>query len=91
MASRTRSANAPSVAVLSVEPLGPAAVASPVGPGAWSGGAGGADGAGAVLTGSVRITWSAEDPDGDALVSHVLYSPDGGERWIPIAVDLAAT
>ncbi|MFO0874288.1 MAG: hypothetical protein U0575_09990 [Phycisphaerales bacterium] len=52
---------------------------------------GGADGAGAVLTGSVRITWSAEDPDGDALVSHVLYSPDGGERWIPIAVDLAAT
>ena len=38
------------------------------------------------LAGRARIEWSATDADGDALVADLLYSPDGGDSWLPIAV-----
>lgn len=30
------------------------------------------------------IQWQAADPDGDALSFTVLYSPDDGQRWLPM-------
>lgn len=41
---------------------------------------------GGTVVGPVSVTWSSSDPDGDALTSSLLFSPDGGNRWIPIAV-----
>lgn len=32
----------------------------------------------------LRVAWSASDPDGDHLRTSILYSPDGGDRWVPI-------
>jgi hypothetical protein len=37
--------------------------------------------------GSRTVTWSASDGDGDPLTYAVLYSPDGGNTWLPIDVD----
>jgi len=34
------------------------------------------------------IRWQATDADGDALVSSLIYSHDGGNSWLPLAVDL---
>jgi hypothetical protein len=34
----------------------------------------------------VRITWSADDPDGDPLTTSVLWSADGS-TWLPVALD----
>jgi hypothetical protein len=36
----------------------------------------------------VRITWQAEDEDGDLLNYSVFYSPDNGQRWHVIATGL---
>ena len=30
----------------------------------------------------IAVTWSATDPDGDTLTYALLYSPDGGKRWV---------
>lgn len=40
------------------------------------------------LSGTVDITWQAEDADGDELIYTLLYSIDDGETWVPIAVRL---
>jgi hypothetical protein len=39
-------------------------------------------------TEEVEVTWTAEDADGDILEAQLLYSPDGGDRWVPVAVNL---
>jgi hypothetical protein len=36
--------------------------------------------------GGLRIAWSATDPDGDALVSTVEFSPNGGRTWKPLGI-----
>lgn len=38
------------------------------------------------LSGAVNLSWSATDLDGDALIADLLYSPDGGNAWFPVAV-----
>jgi TolB protein len=38
-------------------------------------------------SGEETIEWSASDADGDPLQFAVMYSPDGGETWLPLAVD----
>jgi hypothetical protein len=38
-------------------------------------------------SGEETIAWSASDGDGDPLQYAVMYSPDGGETWLPLAVD----
>lgn len=37
------------------------------------------------MQGSQRIRWSASDPDGDPLTFSILYSPDQGQSWHPVA------
>jgi hypothetical protein len=37
---------------------------------------------------SYQVKWQASDPDGDALVSTVVLSKDGGETWTTLALDL---
>ena len=37
--------------------------------------------AGAVITAGMDVRWTASDPDGDALMSTVRYSPDNGAHW----------
>jgi hypothetical protein len=39
---------------------------------------------------SIRVDWTAQDSDGDALTFSLLVSQDDGESWLPIAVDLAS-
>jgi len=39
----------------------------------------------------IPVRWSATDADGPALTYHVSLSPDGGQTWLPVARDLAAT
>lgn len=41
------------------------------------------------LVGALRAEWSVSDADGDALLVDLLYSPDGGSAWFPVAVGLA--
>ena len=41
---------------------------------------------GGTIAGRARIEWSARDADGDALVADLLYSPDGGGAWFPVAI-----
>ncbi|MBI1303129.1 MAG: hypothetical protein GC172_05015 [Phycisphaera sp.] len=41
------------------------------------------------LAGMLRAEWSVTDADGDPLVVDLLYSPDGGAAWFPVAVGLA--
>ena len=43
------------------------------------------------MHGPVRLTWNATDLDGDTLVSDLLYSPDGGNAWLPVAVGVQGT
>ena len=47
-------------------------------------------GAGASLDASAPLTiaWTASDADGDSLTFTALYSPDGGESWLPLGVDI---
>jgi hypothetical protein len=37
------------------------------------------------------IAWEAGDPDGDNLFYDVLFSPDSGQTWLPLAVRLGQT
>ena len=48
-------------------------------------------GTGASLDASTPLTiaWTASDADGDSLTFTALYSPDGGESWLPLGVDIA--
>lgn len=39
-------------------------------------------------SGVQTIRWSASDPDGDALSATLLYSPDDGGSWYPVAGNL---
>ncbi|MEM2507628.1 MAG: CARDB domain-containing protein, partial [Nitrososphaeria archaeon] len=41
-----------------------------------------------LLNRNYTITWSGYDLDGDTLTYTVLISNDGGENWIPLAIDL---
>ncbi len=43
---------------------------------------------GEVLSGQQTVSWEAADADNDTLLFDVLYSPDGGKQWIPIAVQI---
>ncbi|HUF53830.1 MAG TPA: hypothetical protein VMR52_08665 [Dehalococcoidia bacterium] len=40
------------------------------------------------LSGEGTISWSASDADSDPLKFAVMYTPDDGQTWYPIAVDL---
>lgn len=42
------------------------------------------------LGGSVEVGWSGSDPDGDALVYSLFYSPDGAVK-MPVVVETAST
>lgn len=44
--------------------------------------------AGQTLSGSQPITWTGSDPDGESLSYVVTYSPDQGQHWYPLAVDV---
>ena len=46
---------------------------------------------GEVLSGPSTITWQGSDADGDDLTYDVLYSPDSGQSWLPLATRLHAT
>jgi len=46
--------------------------------------------AGALEAGDV-LTWEARDLDGDPLMHTVLYSPDSGQAWYPLALDTPTT
>ena len=46
---------------------------------------------GEVLGGQQTITWEAHDDDGDSLRYDLLYSPDGGQTWLPLALQLTET
>jgi len=46
---------------------------------------------GEMLSGTVNVTWTAEDDDGDQLTYAVLYSNDGGESWQVLAEGLQET
>lgn len=47
--------------------------------------------AGDIITSdSLDVTWSASDPDGDALVYNLQYSVDQGQHWESIALNLRA-
>jgi hypothetical protein len=39
------------------------------------------------LDGQSSITWTGSDSDGGDITYTVLYSPDGGDNWLPIEVD----
>lgn len=41
-----------------------------------------------VETDTVVIDWEVHDADGDELVTSILYSPDNGDSWRPVALDL---
>ena len=41
-----------------------------------------------LAAGQHTFTWQASDPDGDPLWYDVLYSLDGGQSWLPLAVHL---
>jgi hypothetical protein len=43
------------------------------------------------LTGGSSVTWSGSDSDGGGITYTVLYSPDGGDTWLPIEVDTTAS
>jgi len=43
------------------------------------------------LTGSIEVSWQAEDEDGDALNYTLLYSVDDGGSWTPLATGLEST
>ena len=46
--------------------------------------------AGASLDASTPLTtaWTASDADGDSLTFSALYSPDGGDSWLPLGIDI---
>ncbi|MFT7461908.1 MAG: hypothetical protein ACI9EF_000242 [Pseudohongiellaceae bacterium] len=42
-------------------------------------------------SGQLTVTWDASDADGDALQFYLRYSPDGGERMVPLMSSLSQT
>ena len=46
---------------------------------------------GELLDGQTTIRWQASDADEDKLYYDVLYSPDAGQSWLPLAVRLTDT
>jgi hypothetical protein len=40
---------------------------------------------------TVRLEWKGRDPDKDNLTYTIQFSPDNGNRWIPVAIDQLAT
>ena len=40
--------------------------------------------------GELWVSWNAQDADLDALTATVCWSPDAGNRWVPLVVDSAA-
>lgn len=81
LAERVRSAHAPEVSnvratagVPQIEPDG----------------RGGKPNPGAAIVGRVRVQWDAFDVDGDQLTHTVLYSPDLGASWVPVALNTTA-
>lgn len=46
---------------------------------------------GETLAGTVRVQWSASDADGDPLSYSILYSPDGGAKWLTVSVNTQDT
>jgi hypothetical protein len=47
--------------------------------------------AGDQWTGRATTSWSASDAAGQPLLYTVQYSPDGGQRWVPLATDVTTT
>ncbi|MCA9284012.1 MAG: hypothetical protein KDA22_02265, partial [Phycisphaerales bacterium] len=45
----------------------------------------------AKLTGTIHVSWEGVDADGDPLTYNLLYSPDNGGSWLPVAVNLTET
>lgn len=45
---------------------------------------------GGLLEGELEVRWTAIDADGDRLRANLLYSPDGGDAWFPVAVNQEA-
>lgn len=39
----------------------------------------------------ITVAWTVADPDGDALHAYLRYSPDGGQRFMPLATGTDAT
>ena len=46
---------------------------------------------GETWAGDETVTWTASDADGDALSFTLLYSPDNGIAWFPLAAGLTGT
>ena len=46
---------------------------------------------GETLNGRQTLVWEAFDADGDSLTYDLLYSPDNGRSWLPLAVRLKKT
>ena len=44
--------------------------------------------AGQAISGTTTLKWTASDADGDALTFNVLYSPDNGQTWQPVAAGI---
>jgi hypothetical protein len=44
-----------------------------------------------VENGEIAVKWNVSDPDGDPVLSTVLYSPDAGETWMDIVFETAET
>jgi hypothetical protein len=43
---------------------------------------------GETLRGITTLSWTAQDLDGDNLQFEILYSPDGGQKWHPVATHI---
>ena len=43
------------------------------------------------FTGNLEVAWSGSDLDGDDLHYNLLYSPDDGSIWYPVAINLTDT
>ncbi|HMN97603.1 MAG TPA: CARDB domain-containing protein [Phycisphaerales bacterium] len=78
LATRARSANPPVPQMLAAEAIEP-------GPGPAR------PGAPAALEGMLRLTWTAEDADGDELTHQLFYSRDEGLSWLPLAMNIAGS
>lgn len=46
---------------------------------------------GSTWTGNQAVTWAGSDADSNPLTYTVFYSADGGDSWLPIAVDTHST
>lgn len=41
------------------------------------------------IRGQITLQWEASDADGDPISVDILYSPDNGQSWFPVASDIA--